>query len=87
MARHVIDGLGEQREQQVVIRTEALEEWSVGREWSQGLGWGAEHLETTVENVLEESWQEETIAREVAGLEEAQPLRKALRKEQKMSLR
>ena len=79
---------GEIGEEVVVFREDHLAAWKVPEKWGAGLGWGAEHLERTVAEVVDETVLEAMEERgESALVVENKELAKALKREQKQSSR
>ena len=85
LVQHRLEGvLGGQEEEVVVWRREVLGRWEPPQGWRAGLGWGAEHLETTVRETLENS-RLEASGGEVETPPSNMELARALRREQKQS--
>ena len=75
---------GRDGDEVVVFRESMLATWKAPDKWTAGLGWGAEHLERTVAEVVEETMLE---TREEVMVIENKELAKALKREQKQSSR
>ena len=79
---------GRDGDEVVVFRESMLATWKAPDKWTAGLGWGAEHLERTVAEVVEETVLETREERgEPTIVIENKELAKALKREQKQSSR
>lgn len=79
---------GELGDEVVVFMDEVLASWKVPERWAAGIGWGAEHLERTVAEVVDETLLETREERGASVMViENKELAKALKREQKQSSR